>query len=244
MDLWLSITVPSSRGSSACIRNGADNHFLRRLPSKYVTLALHFLCHIYVDHYLFVVLCNVHSVNAFVADPGKISRDRVHAYVRTAEAYVGECLPGMCIPAWLNYIHFYCTLLQWWQSHMLVPLFDDHARHWLLLQVDLRLRCMCVYYSLHPSKAKDKHERKMLVDCAVKISSLHHSPLMSLSRFTFNDLCSLCRNWPLRSQWWKLTFISTLLRVRFFTWTSLCRKVCEGVPLTSMVCAVFDFKKH
>ncbi|KAJ8443353.1 hypothetical protein Cgig2_015834 [Carnegiea gigantea] len=54
---------------------------------------------------------------------------------------------------------------------VLVPLFDYHARHWLLLQVDLRRRCVCVRF-LPPSKAKDKHERKMLVDRVVKISSL------------------------------------------------------------------------
>ena len=64
-----------------------------------MTLTLHSLRVIYVRRYLPVVFCNFHSVNAFVADPGKISRDRVHAYVRTAEAYVGECLPGTCIPA-------------------------------------------------------------------------------------------------------------------------------------------------
>ncbi|KAJ8423551.1 hypothetical protein Cgig2_007082 [Carnegiea gigantea] len=69
---------------------------------------------------------------------------------------------------------------------VLVPLFDEHVRHWLLLQVDLHRRCMCVYDSLPPTKAKDMQERKLCIDRAVKISSLHHSPLMPRPRFSSN----------------------------------------------------------
>ena len=45
---------------------------------------------------------------------------------------------------------------------------NEHARHWLLLQVDLRHRCFFVYDSYPAAQGTDKAERKLLVDRAVK----------------------------------------------------------------------------
>ncbi|KAJ8430119.1 hypothetical protein Cgig2_007092 [Carnegiea gigantea] len=96
------------------------------------------------------------------------------------------CINGFAID---NYSSLLVTRQLLRPSQVVVPLFDDRARRWLLLQVDLRRRCMYVYDSLPPSKARDKHDRKMLVDRAVKISSLPRSPLMSLPQFSYNHLC-------------------------------------------------------
>jgi len=75
------------------------------------------------------------------------------------------------------------------QSQVLVPLFDERARHWLLLQVDLRHQCMCVYDSLPPTKAKDKHERKSCIDQAVKITYLHCIRESPVPGFRLTNCC-------------------------------------------------------
>ena len=48
-------------------------------------------------------------------------------------------------------------------------MFDDPAKHWLLLQVDLRERCFYVYDSLPAAKKQDSQRRQQLVNCAVNI---------------------------------------------------------------------------
>jgi len=63
---------------------------------------------------------------------------------------------------------------------VLLPLYDDHARHWLLLRADLQERSFFVYDSCPASRASDKEERKLLVHRAVKFvlscTSSSHAP--------------------------------------------------------------------
>ena len=61
----------------------------------------------------------------------------------------------------MSYVCVHCL-------QILLPLIDQHVRHWLLLQVDLRQRCFFVYDSCSAAWGRDKEERKLLINRAVK----------------------------------------------------------------------------
>jgi len=72
----------------------------------------------------------------------------------------------------------------------MLPLIDEHARHWLLLQADLQQQCFFVYDSCPASQGRDKEERKLLIDLVVKFSL--SSPTSSYAPFTDSLIWHVC----------------------------------------------------
>lgn len=103
----------------------------------------------------------------------------------------------MCSSVRHVYIVFVRAVHDWirnlWlpRSQVLLSLFDDHAKHWLLLRVDLRQRCLCVYDPSLIVKVKDKQERRMLLDRAVKIIG-RYLALLYLVQMRSITLCVSC----------------------------------------------------
>ncbi|KAJ8426098.1 hypothetical protein Cgig2_001266 [Carnegiea gigantea] len=64
---------------------------------------------------------------------------------------------------------------------VMLPLYDDHARHWLLMVVDLRRRWFTVYDSLPPNWPDQQHKRAVLVTRAKVAASV---PLMKVDTYT------------------------------------------------------------
>uniref|UniRef100_A0A7C9AB45 Ubiquitin-like protease family profile domain-containing protein n=1 Tax=Opuntia streptacantha TaxID=393608 RepID=A0A7C9AB45_OPUST len=89
-------------------------------------------------------------------DPGRLTR----AKLATVGYMVAAALPAK-MPDGLQQV--------------LLPLYDEHARHWLLLRADLQERSFFVYDSCPASRASDNEERKLLVHRASTAVAL---PLM------------------------------------------------------------------
>jgi len=73
---------------------------------------------------------------------------------------------------------------------VLLPLIDEHARHWLLLQADLQRRCFFVYDSCPASRGRDKEEQKLLVDRGFNF--VLSSPTSSFSPLTDSPVWHVC----------------------------------------------------
>jgi len=91
-----------------------------------------------------------------VALPTKMAPDVRQVRVVVVPLFVGSCCHDNAY-----YVCVHCV-------QVLLPLIDEQAWHWLLLQANLRQRCFFVYHSCPAAWGRDKEERKLLIDHAVK----------------------------------------------------------------------------
>ena len=146
-----------------------------------------------------------------------------------------------------NWCHLPTNYTCWHYMKVLLPLIDEHARQWLLLQADLQQRCFFVYDSYPAPRGRDKQERKLLVDRAVKFllyspTSTHAPVIDSLLwhvRFLFYRVLVLHLRYYGRSytlMWWRGRKLMLTTQRKTSKCSPLCRFKCSCNLLFPLYC--------